>query len=111
LQQFCFPRPQRTELKIHSDCHSADQRHQPNGEQPAQSKHTLSQTKTYSNLQVVNYYYEEHLIHLAHVQNLMITVFLAKNTSIFQAKDISSEVARAYEKLNAKIPDIRAHCC
>jgi hypothetical protein len=58
----------------------------------------------------VNFYYEEHLIHLAHVQHLIVTIFLTPNTSIHLAKEISTEVAIAYEKLNSKIPDIRQHC-
>ena len=40
----------------------------------------------------------------------MVTLFLEGHTNIEIAKEISVEVAVAFEKLNAKIPDIRAHC-
>jgi hypothetical protein len=40
------------------------------------------QTKTYSELRVVNFYYADHLIHLAHLKHLMITLFLRADTNI-----------------------------
>lgn len=40
----------------------------------------------------------------------MVTLFLDSDTNIELAKEISTEVAIAFEKLNSKIPDIRQHC-
>jgi hypothetical protein len=68
------------------------------------------QTKTYSQLRVVNFYYDDHLIHLVHANNLMITLFLSCSTNIQSAREISGGVALAFDKLNVKIPEIRAHC-
>ena len=44
------------------------------------------QTKTYSSIRAVNYYYEDNLIHLAHAKNLMVTLFLHADTNIEIAK-------------------------
>jgi hypothetical protein len=40
----------------------------------------------------------------------MVTIFLDSHTNIELAKEISTDIAVAFEKLNAKIPDIRSHC-
>jgi hypothetical protein len=40
----------------------------------------------------------------------MVTIFLDSTTNIELAKEISNDIALAFEKLNAKIPDIRSHC-
>jgi hypothetical protein len=68
------------------------------------------QTKTYSQLTVANFYYDEYLIHLAHSKHLIITLFMSKDTNVELAREISSEALVAFEKLNAKVEDIRKHC-
>lgn len=40
------------------------------------------QTKAYSQMKVVNFYYDEYLIHLSHNKHLLITLFMAKDTNI-----------------------------
>lgn len=61
-------------------------------------------------MKVVNFYYDEYLIHLSHNKHLIITLFMAKDTNVELAREISSEVLLAFEKLNAKVEDIRQHC-
>ena len=68
------------------------------------------QTKTYSEIRAVNYYYEENLIHLAHAKNLMLTLFLHPDTNIETAREISLEIVASFEKLNALIPEIKERC-
>ena len=37
----------------------------------------------------------------------MVTLFFSKNSSVHQAKKISADIAKVYDALNAKIPDIK----
>lgn len=72
-----------------------------------QAQSNLEKTRTYSELRAVNYYYQDHLIHLARVKNLIVTLFLAPDTNIELAREISTEVLVVFERLNGKIPEIR----
>jgi len=47
---------------------------------------------------------------MAHNKNLMVTLFLEVDTNIELAREISLEIGTAFEKLNAKIPEIKDHC-
>ena len=100
----------KRKLKIRADNCLVNKCVEPNSEQSSKSKYKNRQTKTYSDIRTVNFYYQEYLIHLAHVKNIMVTIFLDSTTNIELAKEISTDIAVAFEKLNAKIPDIRSHC-
>ena len=61
------------------------------------------QTKTYSQLRVVNLYYDEYLIHLAYKQHLIVTLIMLRNTPIELAREISADILNAHDRLNAKV--------
>lgn len=58
----------------------------------------------------VNFYYVDHLIHISHLRNIFIVLFMTENTHINNAKEIASDVLKAYDKLNAEIVQLKSNC-
>jgi hypothetical protein len=110
LQQLFTGGKEGTALKVHPNNYIADQRTQPNKQQPLKGRRFCIQTKAYSQITTVNFYYDEYLIHLAHAQHLIVTIFMAKDTNVDSAREISTELLHTFEKLNTKVEDIRKHC-
>ena len=58
-------------------------------------------------IETVNFFYDKFSIHIRPVENMVVTLFMNKNSNMIQVGEISMEVATFFKTINNAIPHIK----
>ena len=71
-----------------------------------QTNDNYHKVKDKKEAKIINYFYDQFLLHLSPVNNMMITIFMLPNSSLHQAKKISEELATVFRSIDVAIPNV-----